>query len=192
MHNVQLKHQHHRPLEKRLPVCLLAHDMDVPMNVGSLFRIADAFALEMVYLSGKSPVPPNDKIRKTSRATEKYVPFVYEPDPLSIVSRLKEVGYKIISLEITSSSVDIRDIKVSPGEKVCLVVGAENEGVSQALLDVSDCVVHIRMLGQNSSMNVATACAIAAYELTERTMSSSISCSVPPKPRMSHYIPMGR
>ena len=168
MQNVQLGHEHHRSVATRLPVCLLAHDMDVPMNVGSLFRIADAFALEAVYLSGKSPVPPNDKIRKTSRATEKYVPFVYESDPLSIVWRLKEAGYKIISLEITSSSIDIRDIQVSPGEKICLVVGAESEGVSQALLDVSDCAVHIRMLGQNSSMNVATACAIAAYELTRR------------------------
>lgn len=142
--------------------------MDVPMNVGSLFRIADAFALEAVHLSGKSPVPPNDKIRKTSRATEKYVPFAYDPNPLAIVTRLRKEGYKIVSLEITSSSRDIRDVGVLPGEKICLVVGAENGGVSQGLLDVSDCAVHIRMLGQNSSMNVATACAIAAYELTRR------------------------
>lgn len=138
------------------------------MNVGSLFRIADAFALEAVYLSGKSPVPPNDKIRKISRATEKYVSFVYEPEPLSIVKRLREAGYKIISLEITSSSIDIRNLTVMPGDKVCVVVGAENEGINQALLDASDCAVHIRMLGQNSSMNVATAFAIAAYELTRR------------------------
>lgn len=81
MQNVQLKHRHHRPLEKRFPVCILAHDMDVPMNVGSLFRIADAFALEAVHLSGKSPVPPNDKIRKTSRATEKY-PFCIRIGPV--------------------------------------------------------------------------------------------------------------
>ena len=81
------------------------------MNVGSLFRIADAFALEAVYLSGKSPVPPNDKIRKTSRATEKYVSFAHEPDPLAIVMRLKQEDYKIVSLEILVKVRDRIDIK---------------------------------------------------------------------------------
>lgn len=75
MPNVQLSHSQHQPVLKKFPVCLLAHDMDVPMNVGSLFRIADAFGIEAVYLSGSSPVPPSDKIKKTSRSTEKFVPM---------------------------------------------------------------------------------------------------------------------
>ena len=57
---------------------------------------------------------------------------------------------------------------MAPGDRVCLVVGAENAGVCQALLDASDATVHIPMRGHNSSMNVANACAIATYEIARR------------------------
>lgn len=165
MENIQLDHsQHHAGLTKS-PVCFLAHDIDVPLNIGSLFRIADALGIERIYLSGTSPVPPNTKIRKTSRSTEKYVPFSYEQNPLSIVSRLKTLGYQIISLEITSSSIDIRDLTISAKDKICLILGSENTGIGQELLNASDQTVHIPMLGQNSSMNVAMACSIATFEI---------------------------
>jgi tRNA G18 (ribose-2'-O)-methylase SpoU len=168
MKNVQLEHHHHRATFKTYPVCYLAHDIDVPMNIGSFFRIADAFGVERIYLSGSSPVPPNSKIRATSRSTEKSVPFSYEQDPFDLVKRLKSDGYTIISLEITSSSTDIRRLALSRDEKVCLILGAENTGVCQQLLDVSDKTIHIPMLGQNSSLNVATACSIATFEIIRR------------------------
>ena len=135
------------------------------MNIGSLFRIADALGVEKIYLSGTSLVPPNSKIKKTSRSTEKRVPFSYEEDPLYLINRLKSAGYKIISLEITSASTDIRALSISANQKICLILGSENTGVCQKLLDVSDKTVHIPMLGQNSSMNVATACSIATFEI---------------------------
>lgn len=168
MENMQLDHSQHHASEKKLPVCFLAHDIEVPMNIGSLFRIADALGIEKIYLSGTSPTPPNSKIRKTSRATDKYVPFAYEKNPLDIIKKLKSEGYKIISLEITSSSIDLDDLKVSVTDKICLVLGSENYGVSQEILDVSDVVTHIPMMGKNSSMNVATACSIATYEIIRR------------------------
>ena len=165
MSNEQSNHSQHRASGIKYPVCLLVHDMSVPMNVGSLFRIADAFALEKLYLTGNSAVPPNAKIKKTARSTEKYVPYVYANNPLEIIGQLKEKGYTIISLEITSASTDIRNLAPANNDKLCLIVGSENKGVCPELLNVSDKTVHIPMLGQNSSMNVATACAIAAYEI---------------------------
>ncbi len=171
MENIQLDHSHHRPQAEKYPVCFLAHDMEVPMNVGSLFRIADALGVEKIYLSGSSPSPPNNKIRKTSRSTEKYVPFSYEDSPLDLIKRLKHEEYKIISLEITSSSTDIRDLPLSGNEKVCLILGSENAGVSQPLLDASDETVHIPMVGVNSSMNIATACSIATFEIVKKFLS---------------------
>ena len=168
MKNVQLDHHHHHVILKTYPVCFLAHDIDIPMNIGSFFRIADAFGVERIYLSGSSPVPPNSKIKATSRSTEKYVPFSYEQDPLDLVRRLKSDGYTIISLEVTSSSTDIRQLALSRDEKVCLILGSENTGVCQELLDLSDKTIHIPMLGQNSSLNVATACSIATFEIVRR------------------------
>ena len=167
MKNIQLDHSHHHAKAKKYPVCFLAHDIDVPMNIGSLFRIADALGIEKIYLSGSSPVPPNNKIKKTSRSTEKYVPFSYEESSLDIVKRLKSEGYTMISLEITSSSIDVRELSISNNEKVCLILGSENSGVCQELLYASDKTIHIPMLGQNSSMNVATACSIATFEIID-------------------------
>ena len=168
MENIQLNHRQHHAINKKYPVCFLAHDIDVPMNVGSLFRIADALGIEKIYLSGSSLVPPNTKIRKTSRATEKFVPFSYEENPLDIINKLKSEGCTIISLEITTSSIDIGELFLKGIEKICLILGSERSGVSQELLNASDFTVHIPMMGGNSSMNVATACSIATYEITRR------------------------
>lgn len=168
MKNKQLGHDQHQVTLKRFPVCFLAHNFVVPMNIGSLFRIADAFAVEKLYLSGTSPVPPNSKINKTSRSSEKYVPYAYEKNPLDVIKKLKAEGYTIVSLEITSASTDIRDLSVSSSDKVCLILGSESTGVCQTLLDVSDKTIHIAMLGRNSSLNVATACSIATFEIIKR------------------------
>lgn len=168
MKNVQLDHTHHQASQKTYPLCFLAHDIDVPMNVGSLFRIADALGVEKIYLTGTSITPPNSKIRKTSRSAEKHVAFSYTEDPIEQIGKLKVSGYRIVSLEITSASIDIRNLVLAPSERICLVLGSENAGVSQALLDLSDQTVHIPMLGHNSSMNVATACSIATFEIIRR------------------------
>lgn len=168
MENRQLDHSHHHLKYKKYPICFLAHDVDDPINTGSLFRIADALGVEKIYLSGTSLSPPNPRIRKTSRATEKYVPFSYEKTPFDVIRKLKSEGYTMISLEITSSSIDISELSINGTEKICLILGAEKTGVCQDLLNESDITIHISMMGRNSSMNVAVACAIAAYEITRK------------------------
>ena len=168
MNNRQLEHADHidnkKPQLKR-QVSLLAHDITVPMNVGSLFRISDALGIERIYLSGDTPTPPNNKIRKTSRSTEKYVPYETADNPIELIQQLKEQNYTIIALEITSDSIPLQELKLEQDQKVCLVLGSENTGVSLKLLELADITTHIPMLGQNSSMNVATACGIAVYGL---------------------------
>jgi len=171
--NVQLTHAQHAARDLRFPVCIVAPDIELPMNVGSLFRIADALGIEKLYLTGSSPRPPHPKIRKTARATEQSVPYEHHASALELVQRLRESGYASVSLERTSRSVDIRELSAVRFEKVALIVGSEQSGVAQALLDVSDHTVHIPMFGQNSSMNLATACAIAAFELTRHFMPSA-------------------
>ena len=166
--NLQLTHGEHKPRNVRFPVCIIAPDIDVPMNIGSLFRIADALGIEKLYLTGSSPVPPNPKIRKMSRATEQYVAHEYHASALELVRQLRASGYTIASLEITTQSRDLRELAALKFDKIALIVGSENTGVAQALLDASDFTVHIPMYGQNSSMNLATACAICAFELTRR------------------------
>lgn len=161
----QLVHHEFQRSARKFRIDILADDLEVPMNVGSLFRIADALGVERLYLTGNSPVPPNRKIRKTSRSTENAVPFEYHVDPCALVRRLRDRGDSIVSLEITDSSVDIRSFRPEPEQRICLIVGSESRGVSDALLALSDSVIHIPMFGQNSSMNVSSACSIAVFQI---------------------------
>ena len=165
--NRQLDHSSHRAAAP-LPLRLLAHDVDIALNVGALFRIADALGVEHLHLTGASPLPPDPKIRKTARSAERHVAWSHAADPLQAVAALKAQGWRVVSLELSTQSVALQDLAVAPGDRICLVVGAENTGVCQALLDVSDATVHITMRGHNSSMNVASACAIAAWEIARR------------------------
>lgn len=165
--NIQLDHlqfrQRFQPQQHRF--CLLAHDIVEALNIGSLFRLADALGMEKIWLTGASALPPDAKIRRTSRATEQYVAHEYRADVLALVAELQAAGYVIICLELTSQSVDVRRLALAVDAPICLIPGSENSGVCQALLDVSEHVVHLPMQGNNSSMNVAMACGIAAFEL---------------------------
>ncbi|HKR76366.1 MAG TPA: TrmH family RNA methyltransferase [Rhodanobacter sp.] len=163
MQNTQLDHRAHQSAPAKHTLCLLAHDVRRPANVGSLFRIADALGVEKLFLTGRSCTPGHPKARKAARTTEQRVPFAQADDPLPVVAALKQAGYRIVSLEISSTSIDLARLPVAPGDRICLVLGNESAGVCQPLLDASDATVHIPMRGENSSMNVASACAIAAY-----------------------------
>ena len=121
-----------------------------------------------LHLSGASPVPPDPKIRRSARSAERHVAWSYAADPLRTVAALKAEGWRIVSLELSTRSIPLDELAVAPGDRLCLVVGAEDAGVCQALLDASDVTVHIPMRGHNSSMNVANACAIATYDIARR------------------------
>ena len=165
MSNMQLDHSQHQSKLIKYPICFLAHNIDLPSNIGSFFRIADALGVEKIYLTGHSVTPPHPKIKKTSRSTEQFVDYIYHLNPLQVIERLKNDGYTIVSLEITSNSISVDDLTLPKGQKVCLILGSEKLGVAQELLDQSSISIHIPMVGQNSSMNVASACSIATYEI---------------------------
>lgn len=164
--NIQLSHRDHKPAGGKLPVSLLAQDVEDPANIGSLFRLADALGVDHLYLTGRSPAPPNPRLRRTARTTETHVAWTYAADPLPLVRSLKQRGIWVACLEITRTSVDIRRVTPPAKTPILLILGAEHTGVSQALLDESAATAHIPMQGHNSSMNVAMACAIAVFELT--------------------------
>ncbi|MBT8118944.1 MAG: TrmH family RNA methyltransferase [Gammaproteobacteria bacterium] len=149
---------------------LIADDISDPLNVGGLFRLSDALGIDTLYLCGETPTPPHAKIKKTSRSTEKEVTFEYQADAVAIASALRASGTLIVALEITSSSISINSKAFSQAIKnsrpVCLVLGSENTGVREALLELSDITVHIPMHGANSSMNIVSATAIACFEIT--------------------------
>ncbi len=169
--NTQLTHADHQPSQHRFPLSIIASNISSPQNVGSLFRLCDALGIEKLFLCGNTPAPPNSKINKTSRSTEKYVAFEQHEDAVTLASALKETDALIIALEITSSSIAMASPKFTSAltskKPVYLILGSENAGISKSLLALSDITVHIPMLGNNSSMNVISAASIACYEITK-------------------------
>jgi len=177
--NTQLTHNDHKLSNLKFPLNIIANDLSSPQNVGCLFRLCDALGIEKLFLCGNTPVPPNKKINKTSRSTEKYVVYEKHESAAQLVSTLKKSGVIIISLEITSSSQAITSnefIKALENKKpVYLILGSENAGISETLLLMSDITVHIPMHGNNSSMNVVSAASIACYEITKNLQTKTPS-----------------
>lgn len=166
---MQLTHYNTNFKKHTFPITLISNNVANAPNIGSLFRIADAFGVEKLILCG-SNIPLGRKMTKTSRATEKSVNFEIQDDASSIVSNLKSKHYQIISLEITNNSIPIHNASFSPKHPIALVIGDENFGVSENILKLSDAIIHIDMYGQNSSMNVVQAANIALYEITKQLL----------------------
>lgn len=166
---MQLTHYNTNFLKRKFPILLVCDNVTNAPNLGSLFRISDAFGVEKLILCGES-ISIGRKLTKTSRATEKVVNYEIYADASNVVEELKNSGYQIISLEITSTSNPIHTMKFSAEKPIALVVGEENFGVSEAILNTSDAIIHIDMYGQNSSMNVVQATNIALYEMTKQLL----------------------
>lgn len=164
MKHRQLIHSDHQPRQKKHPVIILLDNVKDAKNVGSVFRIADAMGIKRVYLTGSTPAPPNKEIKKTSRSTEGKVSWEYIKNIEQCIQLLRNENHQIISIELTDMSKDLFAFSFANRFPLCLIAGDENEGVSQYALDYSDDVVHIPMLGINSSMNVSMATAIVAFE----------------------------
>ncbi|WP_418604473.1 TrmH family RNA methyltransferase [Hwangdonia sp.] len=166
---MQLTHYNTNFNKQKFPITLVCDHVTNAPNIGSLFRMADAFGVEKLILCGEN-IQLGRKMAKTSRATEKVVNYEIAEIASTVVERLKNENHQIISLEITSSSKPIHTFKFSKEKPIALIIGDENFGVSEAILNMSDAIIHIDMFGRNSSMNVVQATNIALYEITKQLL----------------------
>jgi tRNA (guanosine-2'-O-)-methyltransferase len=144
-------------------LALVLQSVSYPMNVGSLFRIADAVGVEKMILCGATPTPPNPTIIKVGRDKHKNVAWSYIDRPEDAVLGLRHEGYKIIALELAESALPYYEITAA--EKTAIVVGNEDHGVSRSVLDLCDSAVFIPMLGKGQSMNVHVSAAVLLFHL---------------------------
>jgi tRNA G18 (ribose-2'-O)-methylase SpoU len=165
---VQLKHEENQFKQTQFPITLVCDNIYFQQNIGSLFRIGEAFGIEKIIFLGKDiPLTPR-KINKTSRSTHLHVPYTVFEENDTLINYLKENDYEIISLEIALTSKTLKEVIVPTNKKIALILGSEINGISDELLAISNQIVHITMFGQNSSMNVVQATSIALYEFTSK------------------------
>lgn len=164
---MQLTHYNSKFKKQKHTITVVCDNVTNAPNIGSLFRIADAFGIEELIFCGTN-VSLGRRIKKTSRSTEKYISYTIIKNIESQIDALKSKNYYLIALEITEQSQPIIEFKLNSNQPIALIIGDENFGVSETVLNQVDSVVHINMYGNNSSMNVVQAASIALYEITKQ------------------------
>ncbi|MBW7869618.1 MAG: RNA methyltransferase [Flavobacteriia bacterium] len=154
---------------KKIPVIVILDDVRSAYNVGSVFRTADAFLIQKIYLCGITGTPPNKEIRKTALGADESVEWEYVKDISPLIRELKSENHKIISIEQTDGSVSLPEFKIDTDEKYVLIFGNEVEGVNQKVVDLSDYCIEIPQEGTKHSLNVSVCAGIVMWEFFRKT-----------------------
>ncbi len=132
-------------------------------NIGSIFRTADALAVDKIFLTGICGQPPHPKISKTALGAEKNIDWEHQWQVWRVISQLKKQGVFIVVLEQSKRSIDYTEFR--PKFPLALVIGNEVKGVSQSVLKRADQIIDLPMLGQKESLNVSVAFGAVGYYL---------------------------
>jgi 23S rRNA (guanosine2251-2'-O)-methyltransferase len=147
------------------PFIIVLDNIRSHSNVGSVFRTADAFLTECIYLCGITAVPPHREIQKTALGATESVAWKYFKETRVAVMELKSQGYQIVGIEQAEGAVKLDDFTVKKGLKYALVFGHEVNGVSQDIINICDYVVEIPQFGTKHSFNIAVSAGIVLWEL---------------------------
>lgn len=143
---------------------VIAHNIRSLHNVGAIFRSADAFNVERLYLTGFTGIPPRKEIAKTSLGSENRIAWEYRKDVFELLAELKQRGVIILAFETGEGSRPITDISV-PYERFALIFGNEVNGLEKEIIETADVKVEIPMPGHKRSLNVSVAAGIAMFAL---------------------------
>ena len=135
------------------------------LNVGSIFRTADAFLIEKIILCGITAQPPHREILKTALGSTETVDWAYFDTTIGAVNSLKAEGYRVWALEHMAEKTWLQDFRCTPGEKHAFILGNEVEGVDESVLPLCDGAIEIPQFGTKHSLNVAVAAGILVWEL---------------------------
>ena len=154
-------------------LAVVCQSVAYPVNVGSVFRIADALHASQVVLSGITPVPPHPTVVKVGRDKDRNVPWRYVEEPEAALNELREQGFWIAALEITQDSQPY--YAVDYPDRVALVLGNEDHGVTRSCLALCDQAILVPMYGKGKSLNVHVSLAVVGYHILHRLPASKIS-----------------
>ncbi|MBP6825682.1 MAG: RNA methyltransferase [Saprospiraceae bacterium] len=154
--------------QAKLPLVLVLDNVRSGLNVGSIFRTADAFTVQKVLLCGITAQPPHREILKTALGSTDSVEWAYFQETVAAIRALKSEGHLVLAVEQTSDKVWLQDFTPQPGQKYAFVFGNEVEGVGEQALALCDGVVEIPQFGTKHSLNVAVAAGIVVWEMARK------------------------
>lgn len=149
------------------PISVLVDNVRSIHNVGSIFRTSDAARIEEIIVTGISGTPENRALHKTALGAQETVAWRYHRDARAAAAEMKARGYTLAALEITDTPTAADDLEPRHFP-LCLVVGHEVDGVSEALVSMADLAIEIPQYGAKQSLNVSVAYGIAVFDLVRR------------------------
>jgi len=156
--------------KEKTPLIVVLDNVRSLHNVGSIFRTADAFLLQAVYLCGITSTPPNAELHKTALGAENSVEWIYFEETQKALEELHKEKYKIFAIEQARESLPLNTIQLNSEEKYAIVLGNEVKGVQQAVVDACDGCIEIPQYGTKHSLNVSIAGGIVVWEFFKKLM----------------------
>jgi tRNA (guanosine-2'-O-)-methyltransferase len=145
----------------KVELAFLLQDWEDAYNVGGMFRVADACGAKELFMTGRTPVPPDPMIGVTSLGHHRRIPYQQFNSPEEAALHAKAEGFSVVAVEIAEGAENYTEFEWPA--KVCLVLGNEVHGVYSAVMKHRDAAVFIPMFGKGRSMNVHVAAAIVAF-----------------------------
>jgi tRNA G18 (ribose-2'-O)-methylase SpoU len=154
-------------LTARKSLVLILDNIRSGLNVGSIFRSADAFGVKKIFCCGITSIPTHREVLKSALGSTETVLWEHSNDSISLIHQLKGEGYQIIGIEQVQSSISLNDYHWDGITPIALVFGNEVEGISDEVLNLCDTVLEITQVGTKHSINVAVCAGITLYHLAE-------------------------
>lgn len=149
----------------KTPVVIVLDNVRSLNNVGSVFRTADAFLVEAVYLCGITGTPPHKEIQKTALGATESVSWKYFKTTLEAVEELKKDKYIVYAIEQTESAIMLNNFMPSKKQKLAIIFGNEVKGVEQDVINASTDVIEIPQIGTKHSLNISVSVGIVMWDL---------------------------
>ena len=152
-------------MSNKFPIIAVLENVRSAYNVGSVFRTADAFLIEAVYLCGYTAFPPHKEIRKTALGAEETVQWKHFQNTMDAIAELRAQDYSVYAVEQTEQSFKLNEF--SSDKKIAVVFGNEVTGVEEGTIAQTDGCIEIPQWGMKHSLNIATAAGIVLWELVK-------------------------
>lgn len=152
----------------KTPIIIILDDIRSLHNIGSVFRTADAFLIEKIYLCGITAIPPNKEIHKTALGATETVTWEYHKEVTEVIKNLKKDNFSIFAIEQVENAIFLQNFQVEKRIKYALVFGNEVYGVSQKAIELCDGSIEIPQLGTKHSLNISVSAGIVVWDLFQK------------------------
>lgn len=151
---------------EKVDLVIVIDNIRSALNIGSIFRTADALACQKIMICGISATPPHKEIHKSAIGATDTVSWEYYEKVDSALHQLKSEGYQIIAIEQTDHSIDMLDMNFQ--DKVAIILGNEVKGVSDEALRHVDVALELKQYGTKHSFNVSVCAGICMYHIANK------------------------